>query len=80
MNDNLDKVTETPVIVVGWPTIARLIHGKAVSLRDAELLPSDEIMNEAMRISMSKSNASITGGGTPYRACTGSQSESTKEG
>ena len=46
-----------PVIVLGWPTIARIIHGKAVSLRDAELLPSDEIMNEAMRISMSESNA-----------------------
>jgi len=39
-----------PVIIIGWPTVARLAHGEEVHLKDVSLLPDDLFFNEARRI------------------------------
>jgi hypothetical protein len=42
--------TDKPVVVVGLPTIARLMHGQDVDCGQATLIPDSLFMNEANRI------------------------------
>ena len=46
------KGNEWKVFVIGYPTIARLVHGQTVDLESHKvcLIPDDQIMNEHQRI------------------------------
>lgn len=44
------RKNSAPVVLVGWPTIALLAHGKTVRLPDVTLMPADDLFNMAARI------------------------------
>jgi hypothetical protein len=41
---------DKPVVIVGFPTIARLISGRAVELEKVVLMPDDQFNNEHLKI------------------------------